>query len=208
MGTKLLTFWSPLSQSINTSELTHDSSVLQRNFHHVVCVHWMSSGFTGDCSFFESLQITSSTGTGYLAPWCSIRLCALQGHPCKDIFPSCLTAANSREFLVFSNPQPMPASWDKKPKCLASLEQPGNQGFTHSSPVGRDQVMISGPASSSGCEGPASSSSLTTQTDLVLDVLFCVELTAPGTGSALVQLQFEWPLLLCFPSPPPEGAVQ
>lgn len=50
------------------------------------------------------------------------------------------------------------------------------------SPGDRDWVIISSPASSSCCEGPASSLSLCMQTDLVLDFFFCTRVTAASTG--------------------------
>lgn len=53
---------------------------------------------------------------------------------------------------------------------------------SRNSPGDREQRMISGSDSSAGCEGPATSSSVTMQTDLLFDFFFSTGATATGSG--------------------------
>lgn len=126
-----------------------------------------------------------------------------------------------RVSVLFPVPLSMPTSQDRDPSYSASLPSGSTalaavsqrwsswvtRGSTqlaaeifshHRSPGDRDWVIISSPASSSCCEGPASSLSLPVQTDLVLDFFFCIGGTAPSTGcSHGAAAVWPWSLLLC-----------
>lgn len=71
---------------------------------------------------------------------------------------------------------------------LQQLSQKPNDALLHPwntlSWGNRDQVVISGPSSSSCSVGPVSSLFLTKWTDLILDFFFCIGATAPGMGSS------------------------
>lgn len=140
---------------------------------HMVCVHWMSSGFTRNCSFLESLQITPSTADS-LRYWI---LCSMVSHLSQSTKRSSLQRHLSLmldrshfQRLRVSGLFPFPSQCLHPGTGTQIAWVPWSSQVTrdspHSSPGGRDQEIISGPASSPGCEGPASSSSLTTQTDL------------------------------------------
>lgn len=131
---------------------------------------------------------------------------------------SCLQRMKVSGLLQIS--WPIPASWERDPNCLASLlsgstplatiSQYWRSQVSWGSPRDRDQVIISGPVSSTGFEDPVSFPPLPTRMDLVLDFFFLTEATATGmgccSGSTAASVAMVLVGLLSFPSP--EGAVQ
>lgn len=106
---------------------------------------WIYRGLLVIWILVESTSSTANSGSGYLASWCSTCLFALLDHPWENTFPSCLTGVDSRGWVHFLIPWPIPhpgtgipAAW---PESLISY--PGPQ-YSSPGPAGSPGALLTG----------------------------------------------------------------